>query len=122
MQLRIVVMAALVAAVLAFAPAGAAASPTCSAKKCVERLTASERVKTFRVEGAPGEGWLLYLNIYVGKERLLYERLAGACDASYFSARVSAVLHACGKRRSVLEYVSFAERLPIRVEYRYARR
>lgn len=93
----------------------------CSKRLCTTQLTATSKAKSWQVRGTVGEGWLLYLNVYESGERLEYRRLAGGCDASYSSSRVSAILHACGKRSS-LDYVSFLGPKRLRVEYRYVPR
>ncbi len=120
MRLRIYSATFLVALVMTVS-ATDAADPPCSAQLCSQRLTARERVARWRVTGHAGGHWLLFLNIYSGGRRLSYERLPGGCDASYSSAYLSAVLHACG-HCSVLEYVSYRGARTFRVEFRYTRR
>ena len=111
---------AVAALVVCFA-SPASARPECSHDLCTKNITATEKVKRWVVPGKAGKEWLLYLNIYTGQNRLIYERLPGECDASYSSAYASAVLHACSPR-SALDYVSFAGSRRLRVEYRYVHR
>lgn len=98
-------------------PIANAAVP-CSASTCHSTLHATQKVRHWKVKGSVGEGWLLYLNVYVNGKRLEYKRLPGGCEASYVGQNVSVLLHACG-HRSKLDYVSFNGSKDLRVKYRY---
>ena len=120
MPTRILMLLAIVCGCLAFA-GSAQAKPPCSDQPCVAHLTATNHAKHWKVRGRVGEAWLLYLNIYEAGHRLAYLRLSGGCDASYASADVAAVLHACGAR-ATLDYAALGKPTTLRVVYRYVRR